>query len=115
MIIRHANYLGKAIKNNHLFRIIEGLRDEYYISIVTTASKKNTNDILNYFAVADFFDLVITQEDMINKKPDPEGFLMAMNHYNVSTENTIIFEDSDIGIEAARASKANVCVIDRIK
>ena len=91
----------------HLFEIIMALRKSYYIAIVTTASRKNTMDILSYFQVETFFDLIITHEDVKNVKPNPEGFLIAMQHFQISPENTFIFEDSDIGLEAALASKAS--------
>jgi len=83
---------------------------EYYISIVTTASGKNCTDILDHFDKTKVFELIIAQEDVTRCKPDPEGFLKAMDYFNVSKENTVIFEDSSTGIEAARSSGASVLV-----
>ena len=54
-----------------------------------------------------------TQEDIHKPKPDPEGFLLAMEHFGVTPADSVIFEDSDVGIEAARASGAAVFVADR--
>lgn len=102
----YSKYLYAAKKNIHLFEIIKVLKPSYYIGIVTTASHKNTMDILSHFQVEAFFDLIITHEDIKSVKPNPEGFLSAMEYFHISPENTIIFEDSDIGLEAALASKA---------
>lgn len=102
----YLQYVPRAKKNDHLFNMIELIRSEYLIALVTTASRKNVDDILNEFKVRDLFDWIITQEDVINKKPDPECFLVAMDKASVSKENTIIFEDSDTGIEAAARSGA---------
>ena len=44
---------------------------------------------------------------MIKTKPNPECFIQAMKYFNIDANNTIIFEDSEIGLEAARLSKAN--------
>ena len=41
--------------------------------------------------------LFFTIDDVKNGKPDPEGFLKAMEYFKVKPENTIIFEDSDVG------------------
>ena len=109
----YAGNLDKARMNKSLFDIIQGIKSEYYCAIVTTASRHNAIDILSYFCVEDFFDLMITQEDITKVKPDPQGFLMAMEHYGVSAENTMVFEDSDVGIQAARASGAAVFVVNR--
>ena len=103
----YQEYLDKAKKNELLFLMIEEIKEKFYISIVTNASKKNVEDILEKFSVKDLFDLLITQEDVKNPKPSAEGFIKAMDYFNISKENTIIFEDSKIGIQAAINSGAN--------
>ena len=103
----YTKYLDKAKKNNLLFAIIQEMKKSFFISIVTNASKKNVDDILEKFCVKDLFDLLITQEDIENPKPSAEGFLKVMDYFNISKENTIIFEDSEIGIQAAVKSGAD--------
>lgn len=82
--------------------------DFYNIALVTTASKKNSEEILNFFNKKNLFELIISAEDVKNKKPDPEGFVKAMNYFNIDPKDTIIFEDSNVGIEAAIKSGANI-------
>ena len=103
----YINYLDKAKKNNLLFAILQEMKESFFLSVVTNASKKNVNEILEKFSVKDLFDLLITQEDVKNPKPSAEGFIKAMDYFNISKENTIIFEDSKIGIQAAIESGAN--------
>jgi HAD hydrolase, family IA, variant 3 len=103
----YQEHLDKAKKNDLLFSMIEEIKEKFYISIVTNASKKNVKDILEKFSVKNLFDLLITQEDVKNPKPSAEGFLKAMNHFNISKKNTIIFEDSEIGIQAANKAETN--------
>ena len=109
----YSSYLDKAKINSHLFNIIESLKETYYIGIVTTASKKNTHDILNYFNKLELFDLILTSDDITKLKPDPEGYIKAMKYFKIEPENTIIFEDSEVGIKAAKASKATVFVVNK--
>lgn len=71
--------LGKARINRHLFEMIKAMRDHYHLAIVTTASKQNVLDILTCFGYHDFFEYMISQEDITRVKPDPQGFQMAMN------------------------------------
>lgn len=111
----YSEYLSKAVVNTHLFEMARLMKKEYYLAVVTTASKKNTYEILNYFDKTDLFDLILTHEDITKVKPDPEGFTKAMNYFNISCENTVIFEDSNVGIEAARKSGASVFVINTFK
>lgn len=103
----YPDYLELAIKNDHLFNMIKLMRTDYTIALVTTASRQNVEDILGAFGVSDVFDLILTQEDVTKTKPDPQGFLLAMEKCGVSKKNTLIFEDSDTGIEAADKSGAN--------
>ena len=109
----YKKFLDEAVINKHLFAMIDAMRDTYYTAVVTTASRKNVEDILGRFGVSDSFDYCITQEDIHKPKPDPEGFLLAMEHFGVTPADSVIFEDSDVGIEAARASGATVFVADK--
>ena len=109
----YKKFLDEAVMNRHLFDMIDAMRDTYFTAIVTTASRKNVEDILGRFGVLDSFDYCITQEDIHKPKPDPEGFLLAMEHFGLAPADCVIFEDSDVGIEAARASGATVFVADR--
>lgn len=69
-------------------------------------------DILNYFGYKHLFEYIVTQKDITKVKPDPQGYLMAMEHFGVTADRTVIFEDSPSGIEAARATGATVMMID---
>lgn len=105
--------LNRVKINVHLFNIIEYIKALYSLAIVTTASKKNTIDLLEYFGYVDLFDILICQEDVTRLKPDPQGFLMAMNHFTIPPDKTVIFEDSDVGIQAAKATGATVMTVNQ--
>lgn len=99
-------FLNKAKPNKHLLKLISLTKEEYYIALATTASRENCLEILNRFEVVSFFDLISCQEDVEKTKPSPEQFNIIMAHFKINTENTIIFEDSDVGLEAAARSGA---------
>lgn len=105
--------IGKARKNKALFDYIVSVGKNTHIALVTTASKKNVMEILQYFDAAALFELILTQEDLTRMKPDPQGFLMAMEHFGAAAQDTVIFEDSDVGIEAAMRSGASVLRVMR--
>lgn len=109
----YSKYLDKVIINEHLFNIIEAIKNEYKIVLVTTASRKNTMEILEYTHKKHLFDYIVTAEDIKNPKPDPEGFNKAIEYYNASCKDVVIFEDSEVGIEAARATGATVFIINK--
>lgn len=105
--------LDKSRENVHLFQIVRAIKPMYHVAVVTTASRKNTEDILRYFGYQDLFEYIVTQEDITKPKPDPAGFYLAMEHFGANPENTVIFEDSDVGIQAARAAGAAVMAVNR--
>ena len=109
----YSKYLDKVKINLHLFEIINSIKKHYHICIVTTASRRNTIEILKYHKCEDLFELLVTQEDVCNVKPNPEGFLKAMNYFEKEAKNTMIFEDSSVGIEAARRTGASVFAINQ--
>jgi HAD superfamily hydrolase (TIGR01509 family) len=42
--------------------------------------------------------------DYQKSKPDPEAFLLAANRLGVAPETCLVFEDTEMGIQAARAA-----------
>lgn len=105
---KYPQYLNHARINTHLFHMIDKIKEDYHIAMVTTASRNNCQDILEYFKRKDCFELILTQEDVEFTKPSPEGFVKCMKYFGMSKEDTIIFEDSEAGIEAAVKSGAMV-------
>ena len=47
------------------------------------------------------FDAIVDGNDVINAKPDPEVFVRAAKLLNATNENSMVFEDSVAGIQAA--------------
>lgn len=107
----YSKYLKYGRVNLNLVEIIKARGKDCKAVLVTTASKQNTFDILNEFRLVDIFDLILTHEDIDKSKPNPEGFLKAMEKYSVTPEECVIFEDSSVGIEAAEKTGATVFVV----
>ena len=80
-------------------------------AIVSTARKENLMNAVNYLGISQHFDHIFTGIDVKKGKPDPEIYFKAMDALNVSPESTLIFEDSQVGIEAAKASGANFLIV----
>jgi len=59
--------------------------------------------IANVGQERDRFDVLVSAEDCERRKPDPEGFLRALDAMRVRPEQALVFEDSPLGIEAAQA------------
>ncbi len=109
----YREFLYAARENAFLFECIEGLKHSAHIALVTTASRKNTEELLRHFGRLEAFELIVTQEDVTRVKPDPEGFLLAMSRFGAAPADTAIFEDSDAGVRCAKGVGASVFKVER--
>lgn len=94
--------LDKSAVLSGAFEFIEFLKKEGIKTAVGSASK-NTPLILEKTELADKFDAVSCGLDTQKSKPDPEVFLIAAERLGVPYENCLVIEDSDAGIQAAKA------------
>ncbi|MBB1194118.1 beta-phosphoglucomutase [Flavobacterium sp. SOK18b] len=83
-----------------IFPILQFLKEKKQPIALGSASK-NARPILEKTGLLSYFDAVVDGNDVTNAKPDPEVFLMAAKLLNISPENSIVFEDSVAGVQAA--------------
>ncbi len=57
--------------------------------------------ILEKIGLADFFDAVVGSEDTTRHKPEPDVFLEVAHRINARASQCCVFEDADLGVEAA--------------
>jgi beta-phosphoglucomutase len=69
--------------------------------IALGSASKNARPILEKTGILSYFDAIVDGNDVSNAKPDPEVFLQAAQKLGMTNENSIVFEDSVAGIQAA--------------
>ncbi|WP_302604279.1 HAD family phosphatase [uncultured Alistipes sp.] len=85
--------------------------------IVSTGSRANIDNAMAHLGIcgpetpearcpAGRVDGILAGPDIARSKPAPDCFLEAMRREGVTPRETLIFEDSAVGLEAARASGA---------
>jgi beta-phosphoglucomutase len=87
-----------------VFEILKFLKENNQPIALGSASK-NARPILEKTGLLSYFDAVVDGNDVTNAKPDPEVFLMAAKLLNITPENSIVFEDSVAGVQAANIGK----------
>ncbi len=80
--------------------------------IVSTGQTDNIHNVMEHLNITNYFDRVMTGADVMSSKPSPECFLKAMAAEGCKPEETLIFEDSATGLEAARASGAQYIKVE---
>lgn len=72
--------------------------------IILGSASKNARPILEKVNILNYFDDIVDGNDVSNAKPDPEVFIVGAKKANQTNENSIVFEDSVAGIEAANVA-----------
>ena len=73
------------------------------MAVVTGGYRNVCLQILEQVGIADCFDTIVASEDTSKHKPDPDPFLEAARRLGARPERCVVWEDSDLGIAAARA------------
>lgn len=83
--------------------------NNFTLAIASTTRKSNMNiyrmqnqNMMNKAKIDDYFSLVYTKEDVEKMKPHPEIFLKVVETLHVKKEECLIFEDSLVGVQAAK-------------
>lgn len=84
--------------------LLELLRDRVPIALASAGSREGIQLLLRRLHWDGTFRVIITGEDVVNGKPAPDAFLAAARALNVNAEECLVFEDSDAGVEAAKAA-----------
>jgi HAD superfamily hydrolase (TIGR01509 family) len=71
------------------------------MAVVSSAYSSSVNYIINSLNLRHYFDFILTGDDIIKKKPDPECYLLALDKLALSKEQVIVFEDTESGLKAA--------------
>lgn len=75
------------------------------LGIVTGKAKRSLDISLEELQMGNFFDIIITGDDVNKSKPDPEGLLKALSIIGVESNEAMFIGDSDADIQAGLQAK----------
>ena len=101
--------LRSLTSNKTLIQTISKLSsDGYKIACCSNSIRKTVLTVLSKLDIIEYFDVILSNEDVTNSKPHPEMYWKAISQIGCLPEETLIVEDSPYGLLAAHRSKANV-------
>lgn len=104
---RHRNIVQDNKEINTLLRQLK--TNGYKLGIVTGKARRSLDISLDCLGLNNFFDVLITGDDVEFPKPHPEGINKALEQLNVSHKEAVFLGDSDADIMAGK--QANVYTI----
>ena len=72
------------------------------MAVATGALRDVAEQTLRLIGMSDWFDALVTSKGVTNQKPDPEIFLESARRIGVAPQFCRVYEDADLGLEAAR-------------
>lgn len=94
--LRHIQPIEAVVKIVHEYR---GKRP---LAVASGAQRHILKQVLEQIGILDCFDALVGSEDTDRHKPEPDVFLEAARRLNVEPKDCVVYEDTDLGIEAAK-------------
>ncbi len=94
--------IGDVEPNRPVCEIAIGHHRRMPMAVASGGIRSVVIDQLIRIAMRDYFETIVAAEDTALHKPEPDVFLEAAKRLGVSPKGCLVFEDTDIGIEAAR-------------
>ena len=104
MLSRHQNILIPGIKP-----LLEYLKNIPLKTAIASSSNMGFIEaVVRQFNLAQYFDLLLSGQEVQNGKPAPDIFIEAAKRLGVSVDQCLIIEDSKNGIQAANSARIKV-------
>lgn len=106
-------------QNHHLADLYPGIIDilkmlhsaNIPLSIYTGKGREAAAITLKELEIYDYFDLIITGDDVKEHKPSPEGIVMFIEKFNLNRDKVLMIGDSTGDIKAARSAGVKIASV----
>ena len=83
---------------------IEAQHGRIPFAVVSGSARDSVTASLEVLKLLDRFDTLVCAGEYKKSKPDPEAFLLAASRLGVAPKHCLVFEDTEMGIQAATAA-----------
>ena len=80
-------------------------------AVASSTERLNIDAVLKRIGLQETFAAIVSAEDVVHGKPNPEVFLKAAKRLQLAPEHCVIFEDAYVGIEAGHAAGMKVVAV----
>ncbi|MFV0415786.1 MAG: HAD family hydrolase [Chthoniobacterales bacterium] len=74
------------------------------LAVASGGHRELVEATLNSLGLVKYFDTMVCAEDYVHGKPSPEPFLLAAKRMGVEPQDCLVFEDGQLGVDAAVAA-----------
>jgi beta-phosphoglucomutase family hydrolase len=92
--------------------LLAGLREKGIPCAIASSTERANLDLpLDLMGLRDFFQVIVSGEEVIHGKPDPAVFLVAAKRLGIVPADCVVIEDALVGIEAAKRAGMAVLAV----
>lgn len=92
-------------KTEGVRELLEELKNaNYKIALTSQNEAKMINTVVDWLNIREYFDVILSIDDIERLKPEPEIYEKAMGALDLKAEESIVIEDSADGVKAAKAA-----------
>jgi beta-phosphoglucomutase len=90
--------------HEHVREAVRYAAERVPLAICSGAARDEIEPVVEAAGIAGCFGAVVTSDDVVHGKPDPEGYVKALALLGADPAETVVFEDTEAGIASARAA-----------
>jgi HAD superfamily hydrolase (TIGR01549 family) len=95
-----------------IIEVLDLLKNKNILLSIYTGKGRDASVItLKELKIFDYFDLIITGDEVKEHKPSPEGITLFVEKFNLPKENVLMVGDAPADINAARAAGVKVASV----
>ncbi len=107
-----ANHAAMASLHRGMDDLLRFLRGEGVgLAVFTGKGRQTTSITLDALNIDQYFDLIVTGNDVVHHKPHPEGIFRILDHFGVGPRETLMIGDSLSDINASHAAGVPVASV----
>lgn len=86
-------------------------KKHYKIALVTSSPKRVVETKLERLTLHGFFDVIVTGDEILRGKPDPEPYLIAMKRLGLQKNECVVIEDALSGVRSGKSAGCYVVAV----
>ncbi len=99
---------------HHEYALSRLSNEGYQIAVCSNSIRGTIEEMMHYARLSQYIDLIVSNEDVIKAKPDPEMYCTAIEKFKVAPEECLVVEDNPNGVKAGQESGAHVLQVTTV-
>ena len=99
----------------HQYALSKLKAEGYKLAVCSNSIRRSIEIMMDRADLIKYIDFFLSNQDVINGKPDPEMYINAINKLGLKPDECLILEDNENGIKAALASGAHLLKINTVE